>query len=188
MNEKRAAVLDELLDLLDSAAIAVFTFICVFSLFFINVTVEGESMENTLFDGDRLIARKFMFTPERGDIVIINSANMNEVIVKRVIGEPNDRVEIDYSENAVYVNGERLNEPYLHEAMTERTLFAPTFKDEQSGRYVYRVPFGKYFVMGDNRDRSTDGRVFGFVDTDEIIGRAFLRYSSKRAQVGLIGE
>lgn len=184
--DKKTAVLDEILDLLDSAAIAVFAFICLFSLFFINVTVEGESMENTLFNGDRLIARKFMFTPKRGDIVIINSANMREVIVKRVIGEPNDRVEIDYAENAVYVNGERLSEPYLHETMTERVSFAPSFKDQQSGRYVYRVPFGKYFVLGDNRDHSTDGRVFGFVDSDEIIGRAFLRYSSKRASAGLL--
>lgn len=183
--KKRAAVLDEILDLLDSAAIAVFAFICIFSLFFVNVTVVGESMENTLFGGDRLIARKFMFTPKRGDIVIINSENMGEVIVKRVIGEPNDHIEIDYSESAVYVNGERLSEPYLHETMTERDIFAPTFK-AQSSRYVYRVPFGKYFVMGDNRNHSTDGRVFGFVDTDEIIGRAFLRYSSEKASIGML--
>ena len=185
-NEKIALMLDEFLDLLEAAVVAFFAFICIFSLFFINVTVDGESMETTLYNGDRLIARKFMFEPERGDIAIIYSESMKEVIVKRVIGISNDRVEIDYSENAVYVNGERISEPYLHEPMVERDSFAPTFKDANTGRYVYRVPFGKYFVLGDNRNHSTDGRVFGFVSTDEIIGRAFLRYSSKKASLGLL--
>ena len=188
MSKKMSDALDEVLDLLDAAVIAVFAFICIFSLFFINVTVQGESMENTLFNGDRLIARKFMFDPVRGDVVIINSKNMNEVIVKRVIGEPNDRVEIDYLENAVYGNGERISEPYLHEAMIEKDSFAPSFKDAKSGRYIYRVPFGKYFVLGDNRNHSTDGRVFGFVTEDEIIGRAFLRYSSDKGDVGLLDK
>lgn len=186
--DKKAEKLDEVLDLLEAAVVAVFAFICIFSLFFINVTVDGESMETTLFNGDKLIARKFMFEPARGDIVIIYSENMKEVIVKRVIGEPNDRVEIDYSENAVYVNGERLSEPYLHEPMIEKDNFAPTFKDAKTGRYVYRVPFGKYFVLGDNRNHSTDGRIFGFVTEDEIIGRAFMRYSSEKGQVGLLNK
>jgi len=186
--DKKAAFLDEFLDLLEAAVVAVFAFICIFSLFFINVTVDGESMETTLYNGDRLIARKFMFEPERGDIVIIYSENMKEVIVKRVIGVSNDKVEIDYSENAVYVNGERISEPYLHEPMIERDSFAPTFKDANTGRYVYRVPFGKYFVLGDNRNHSTDGRVFGFVSADEIIGRAFMRYSSDKASVGLLNK
>lgn len=178
--------LDDILDILDTCAVAMFAFVCIFTFFFRNVTVVGESMEETLYNGDRVVARKFMYTPEQGDIVIVNSENMNEVIVKRIIGLPNDTVEIDYKEAAVYVNGQRLNEPYVREEMTEREVFAPSFKDNETGRYIYRVPFGKYFILGDNRNRSTDSRIFGFVTRDEILGRAFFRYSSDKGDKGFI--
>lgn len=178
--------LDDILDILDTVMVAVFAFVCVFTFFFRNVTVVGESMEQTLYNNDRLVARKFMYTPERGDIVIVHSQNMNEVIVKRIIGMPNDTVEIDYKENAVYINGERLNESYVNEAMTEREVFAPSFKDAETGKYIYRVPFGKYFILGDNRNHSTDSRIFGFVTRDEILGKTFFRYSSDKESIGSI--
>lgn len=178
--------IDDILDLTDTVVKAVFVFICLFTFVMNNVTVYGESMEQTLFNNDRLISLKFMYTPERSDIVIINSENMQEVIIKRIIGIPNDKVEIDYKENSVYVNGEKLSEPYLSETMTERSVFAEVFKDEKSGRYVYNVPFDKYLVLGDNREHSTDGRVFGFVTRDEILGKAVFRYYSEKGSFGFI--
>lgn len=183
---KSSGVLDAVLDYLNTGAVAVFAFICIFTFVLRNITVIGESMEQTLFNGDRVIAVRFMYTPERGDVVIVNSENMKEVIIKRIIGTSGDRVEIDYKENAVYVNGEKLSEPYVRETMTERDIFAPSFKDKASGRYVYRVPFGKYFVLGDNRNHSTDGRIFGFVTRDEVLGKVVFRYSSDKASVGKI--
>ena len=183
MKKKReSSILDELLDLADTAAIAVLVFICLFSFVLSNVNVYGESMENTLFGGDKLIVRKFMYTPERGDVVIINSENMQEVIVKRIIGEANDTVEIDYSSNSVTVNGEQLEESYVSETMQQRDVFSEAFR--QGDKYVYKVPFGKYLVLGDNRNHSTDGRVFGFVTRDEIVGKAVFRYYSLKGEIG----
>ena len=111
---------------------------------------------------------------------------MQEVIITRVIGIPHDKVEIDYKENSIYVNGEKLSEPYLTEPMTERSVFASVFKDAKTGRYVYNVPFDKYLVLGDNREHSTDGRVFGFVTRDEILGKAVFRYYSEKGDFGFI--
>ncbi len=183
---KASSVTDELLDIAESVVIAVFAFICIFTFLLNNVTVVGESMEKTLFNGDGLISLKFMYTPERGDIVVINSENMHEVIIKRIIGTPNDKVEIDYKESAVYVNGEKLSEPYVSGTMTERSAFADVFFEAASGRYVYNVPFGKYLVLGDNRDHSTDGRIFGFVTRDEILGKAVFRYRSEKGTFGAV--
>lgn len=177
---------DEALDLIETVVLAVFVFICVFTFVLNDVRVVGESMQQTLYNGDKLISLKFMYTPERGDVVIINSENMKEIIVKRIIGVPNDKVEIDYSEGSVYVNGEKLSEPYVNGTMTERSTFASVFSDPASGRYVYKVPFDKYLVLGDNRDHSTDGRVFGFVTRDEILGRAVFRYWSDEGSIGFI--
>ena len=183
---KASKLFDNIFDFFEPVIIAVFVFICVFTFVLNNVSVVGESMENTLFNGDRLISFKFMYTPKRGDVVIINSENMKEIIVKRIIGVANDVVEIDYKENAVYVNGERLEEPYVRETMNEREAFADVFYDEASKRYVYRVPFNKYLVLGDNRNHSTDGRIFGFVTRDEIIGKAVFRLYSKEGKLGTI--
>ncbi|MBR6101565.1 MAG: signal peptidase I [Ruminococcus sp.] len=169
---------DNALDMISTAMLAVFAFVCIFTFVLRNITVVGESMEQTLSDGDKLVALRFMYTPKRGDIVVVNSENMKEVIIKRIIGVSGDRIEIDYKENAVYVNGEKLSEPYVREPMTERDSFAPTFRDEKTGRYIYTVPFDKYFILGDNRNHSTDGRIFGFVTRDEILGRVVFRYSS----------
>lgn len=172
-----SSAFDELLDLADAAAVAVLAFVCLFTFVLSDVAVVGESMENTLFSGDRLVCRRFMYTPERGDVVTISSESMQEVIIKRIIGCPNDTVEIDYNENTVKVNGERLSEPYVRETMQQRDMFSGAFR-EGEGRYVYNVPFGKYLVLGDNRNYSTDSRRFGYVTRDEIVGKAVFRYYS----------
>ena len=186
MRSRAGAIADEALDILGTACTAVFVFIFLFTFVLKNVTVNGESMENTLYDGDRIVALSFLYEPKPGDIVFISSESMKEVIAKRVIAEAGDVLEIDYSANSVYRNGEKLDEPYVRETMTDRPEFAPDFKDGKSGRYVYRVPFGKYFVLGDNRNHSTDSRIFGFVTRDEIICKAYFRYSSDKGGFGTV--
>ena len=183
---RKSRILDDLLDLADAAAVAVLAFVCLFTFVLSDVTVVGESMESTLFSGDRLVCRRFFYTPERGDVVTVCSDSMQEVIIKRIIGEPNDTVEIDYRENTVSVNGERLDEPYVRETMTNRGAFAEAFREE-GDKYIYKVPFGKYLVLGDNRNHSTDGRVFGFITRDEIVGKAVFRYYSRTGK-GSIGS
>lgn len=186
MENRKDSFLDSFLELAETVVIAVFAFVCLFTFFVGDYVVVGESMENTLFNGDRLISLKFMYTPKRGDIVIVNSDKMNEVIVKRIIGEPNDIVEIDYVSDEVFLNGEKLEESYLHEKMSERNGFSGIYKDKAQGRYVYKVPFGKYLILGDNRNHSTDSRVFGFITRDEIIGKAVFRYYSKQGSFGAL--
>lgn len=186
MKERADRLIDTALDIAEPVVLSVFAVICLFTFVLRTIDVTGESMEQTLFSGDKLIAREFMYTPERGDIVIAAPEAMHEVIVKRIIGVSGDVVEIDYGESAVYVNGERLSESYVSGKMHRREELAEGSFNKDTGRYVYKVPFGKYFLLGDNRDHSTDSRMFGFVDRDEIIGRAVLRIRSEKGSLGRI--
>lgn len=127
--------------------------------------VEGHSMMPTLHDGEYLIVNKVSYVfdePERGDIVVLHVAvDQNRDYIKRVIGVPGDHVEV--RESTVYVNGAKLDEPYLN------------------GRAAYRsrswvVPEGHYFVMGDNRNSSNDSRALSFLPRADIVGKAWLIY------------
>ncbi|HUG47733.1 MAG TPA: signal peptidase I [Candidatus Limnocylindria bacterium] len=135
--------------------------------------VQQESMRRTLEEGQYVLVDKL--TPNfndysRGDIIVFappNSDGQNAVpFIKRVIGEPGDTVEI--RDGAVYVNGTRINEPYV--------FSGPTRTAEDEG--FWQVPEGSLFVMGDNRNNSTDSRSrsIGPVPRQNVIGRAFLRY------------
>lgn len=126
--------------------------------------VEGDSMEPTLEDGERLIFNKIVYIlgePERGDIVIIQQPNKN--YVKRVIALPGETVE--NRNNELYINGERYIETFLNEETRRRTGdFGPV-----------HVPEDSYFVMGDHRAISKDSRNgLGVIQRDEIIGRSEL--------------
>lgn len=151
---------------------------------FRSITVSGESMNNTLSDQDRIIATNLFYTPKRGDIVVIQSDRIEnralsytygysvygEPIIKRVIGLAGDTVRFDFEKGEVYLNGELLEEDYIA---------APTYAEWNmlSGR-DYVVPDGHVFVMGDNRNASTDSRAVqvGYVDTDLIMGKAVFRF------------
>jgi signal peptidase I len=129
--------------------------------------VDGRSMAPTFQDGDRIIVSRlnFMFEePTRGDIIVFNSMRASEpttMLIKRLIGLPGDTIKI--AENQVYVNGAPLDEPYINEPCQcgdlERTLGA-----------------NEYFVLGDNRNHSTDSRSFGVVTQDHIVGKVLFRY------------
>lgn len=127
--------------------------------------VEGYSMEPTLYGHQRLIIEKVSYRfhpPRRGDIVVIHVDGLGkEMLIKRVIGLPGERVEV--KDGKVFINGQVLDEPYLDKAM--RGQYPPTV-----------VPEGYIFVMGDNRNNSNDSRSFGPVSLDDIAGRAWLRY------------
>ena len=125
--------------------------------------IEGTSMEPTLVNGDIVLLIK---TEDfnRGDIC--GFSWNNKILIKRVIGVPGDWIEID-TDGTVYLNGEKLDEPYAAQiAFGECDLEFP-----------FQVPQEQYFVLGDMRESSIDSRntLIGCVETDQIIGKIFFR-------------
>jgi signal peptidase I len=139
------------------------------------VHVIGFSMVPTLNDNDYVLATKVdlrFTTPNRGDIVILKDPFDNsQDFVKRVIGLPGERLLI--RNGKVFINGRQLDEPYLpkNEPWTSQANW-PTDNAEPNGAVI---PSGRYFVMGDNRNHSSDSRVFGTIALNQIESRAWIR-------------
>lgn len=134
------------------------------------IGVDGHSMVPTLQDGDRLLVLNSMLYHDYqyGDIVILrkNGVFDNEPIVKRVIATEGQTVDIDFTTGSVYVDGKLLKEDYINEL---------TFLEEGT-EFPLTVPEGSIFVMGDNRNHSSDSRDsrLGTVDTRYVIGKAVI--------------
>lgn len=135
--------------------------------------VDGTSMVPTLSDNDNLIVDKISYRfrdPERFDIVVFPpfEYDSNTFYIKRIIGMPGETVQIDEQGN-IYINGERLEENYGKEIISA----------DKRGRAVEPVVVGEneYFVMGDNRNNSTDSREprIGNIHRNQLIGRAWMR-------------
>lgn len=175
--------------------------------FFIQAfTIPSESMEQTLLVGDYLLVDKFSYGSgvwnvvlpyrkiRRQDIVVFHyPVNPAQHFVKRVVGVPGDRVRL--INKRVYVNGAPLEEPYVQYITTTRDRYRDDFPRTDIPDYGVNakwwkempklvedhqliIPEGYYFVLGDNRDDSTDSRYWGFVPRENIIGRPLLIYWS----------
>lgn len=188
MHKKRrgSPALDALLEWLETIITSVLVFIAAITFLFSFTVVKGASMENTLYDGDRLFVTK-LYSLERNDIVIINSEALGEPIVKRVIALGGQQVVIDYSEGSVLVDGELMHEPFVkNDSLHETDRFNKAYLSASGKLYVYDVPEGCVFVMGDNRDASADSRSFGFVNDSEIVGKALFRFYSRKTGIGFL--
>ena len=133
------------------------------------IVVSGESMENTLYNGDLLFVWSLGYTPKQGDVVVLTQESYQEdSIVKRVIATEGQTVDIDYYSGRVYVDGVALKEDYIREQM-----LLPSYGE---GLNHVTVPEGCVFVMGDNRNHSADSRfpAIGIVDVRCIIGHGIL--------------
>jgi signal peptidase I len=159
-------------DLLEVVALALGLYV-VASLAVQAVHVVGSSMNPSLENNDLVIASRLDYRfhpPERGDIVIVKDPyDPSQNFIKRVIGLPGDHVLIRAGH--VYLNGARLNEPYIATDWRTTTNW-PALPDRPDGEVV---PPGSYFVLGDNRDHSSDSRLFGYIAEGQIEGKAIAR-------------
>ncbi|MBQ3276016.1 MAG: signal peptidase I [Oscillospiraceae bacterium] len=162
LKERRGETFDWIQSLVVSLLICVLLFTFVLRV----INVSGTSMLDTLHDGDRILISNLFYTPRQGDVVVLQKESFSsEPIVKRIIALEGQTVNIDFDEGVVYVDGVALDEPYVYEP-THRRI---DFEDEVV------VPEGCLFVLGDNRNGSTDSRDdrIGFVDSRLVMGRAF---------------
>ena len=181
-------------EIVETVLLALVIFLAV-RLVVLNFRVDGSSMIPNLHNGEMLLVNRnayfhfdenallnllpgenrhgkhvvYLFhPPRRGDIIVFNPpvSNPNKPYIKRVIGLAGDR--ITFHDGYVYVNGQKLNEPYIKGPITDCS--SPTQYCDLT------VPPGDVFVLGDNRENSSDSRYFGPVSIDSIIGKAWITY------------
>lgn len=152
------------------------------------VRVEGHSMDPTLHDKQRLITSKIS-NLERQDIITTKEPDdTNLYVVKRIIGLPGDHVVM--KDNVLTINGKEYAEPYLDEfkekfkkdKLADEYSYSTAFQEQAANATSFTtdfdvtVPKNQYFVLGDNRLISKDGRIFGFVNKSLIQGKVLLRF------------
>ncbi|MBD5143338.1 MAG: signal peptidase I [Oscillospiraceae bacterium] len=183
-NEKKKSLFNDIIEIIETMLITLFVVVLLISYLTRPVTVDGSSMVPTLQDQDRLVMLRLLYTPKQGDIVVVYNSNghvldsdgnvvnsgygLNENIIKRVIATEGQKIDIRVDEGLVYVDDVALDEPYVNEAVRS---------NDGAFSYPMTVPEGYVFVMGDNRNHSTDSRsVFvGLVAKEDILGKAYFR-------------
>lgn len=128
---------------------------------FFQVSVPTKSMYPTIIPGDRIIVTRIYNKEklQKGDIVVFYSKELNETLIKRLIGTPGDTIKVDENRD-VYVNGQKVDQPYV------------VYNGGKAGEY--KVPEGHYFFLGDNRANSLDARYWEntFISQEDIKGKA----------------
>ena len=179
----------KLREYLEAFAVALLIALCVRTFVIQAFKIPSGSMENTLLIGDHIFVNKFLYgyhipytngrvlqfaSPKRGDIIVfLFPEDPRKDFIKRVIGLPGETLEI--RNKVVLINGKPLHEDYTRFADGDAI---DGFMRGRDNLPPLKVPERKYFVMGDNRDRSYDSRFWGFVDEDVIVGKALFIYFS----------
>lgn len=171
-----------LLENFEMLAFAVFIALVIFTFGFRLCTVVGSSMYDTLEHNDKVIVSNIFYTPERNDIIVFHQtgAVFNEPLVKRVIATEGEWVDIDSSgiiriaNNREMNNAITLNESYV--SYIDPNYYSSYYN---SMEFPVQVPEGHIFVLGDNRNHSSDSRsaAVGFVDTRRVLGKVLFRIS-----------
>ncbi|MCU7556404.1 signal peptidase I [Macrococcus capreoli] len=170
----------EILEWLIAIVVALALIFVVNQFLFVTYTVKGSSMDPTLKDGEKVIVNKIGYTLgdiHKGDIIVFHADKQYDY-VKRVIGRAGDTVE--YKEDDLFVNGKKVEEPYLEENKIAKTniLLTENFsvKDLVNTKGKDTIPKGKLLVLGDNREMSKDSRFFGLINEKDVVGEVTLRY------------
>lgn len=169
-------------DALEVVAVAVAIVLVIFTFVGRLSTVEGSSMYDTLENGERLIISNFFYTPKTGDIIVFQQSGMyfDKPLVKRVIATGGQTVKIDFDSWVVWVDGEVLNEIYVtyeYDKKMKRDNYSEIYADIMNEKGEITIPEGYIFVMGDNRNHSSDSRFsgVGLVRVEDVMGRAIFR-------------
>lgn len=190
MENKKNRIISGVFDLTETLLSALFVTLLVFTFVIRIVTINGDSMRNTLYDSDKVLVSMLYFKPKCGDIAVIRTGSRvtvgedgeyhrsdgtNEILVKRIIACEGQTVDIDFVTGTITVDGERLFESYVKLGLTHTDGGAFT------GKYPVTVPENCVFVMGDHRSISKDSRSeeIAFVPEDCIVGKVVKRVSSK---------
>lgn len=166
--EEKGSVKLDLYFWMQALVMALVSLILVFTLVGRVIGVVGSSMVPTLHQSDLLLLQSIGYTPKQGDVVVLRKPSfMTEPIVKRVIAVGGQHVTVDYDAGTVTVDGQALGEPYINELMVDTMNPYMTVLD-------VTVPEGSIYVMGDNRNHSSDSRDqrLGTVDERYVLGRA----------------
>lgn len=152
-----------IIDIIETVVIALLLFLVINGIS-ARIRVDGRSMEPTLNSGQFVLVNKLAYrfgSPQYGDIIVFHyPRNPDQEYIKRVIGLPGDLVEIKAGK--ISVNGQLIEEPYI--------LNEPSYQDR------VRVPVNALFVLGDNRNNSSDSHTWGAVPVESVVGKAFLIY------------
>jgi len=172
-SEKKQGFAASMYDIVEMFVLAAVFVILLLTLFFRLCRVDGPSMNKTLYDGENLVVSDLFYTPKAGDIIVFHQTNgvrntassldrFNEPIVKRVIATGGQYVKLDYAAKRVYVSED--------ETFEESDLVDESYAYFSGGSWrqtstvtEYYVPEGYLFVMGDNRPRSSDSRIWGML-------------------------
>ena len=170
-DKEKVRFIDWLFDLVELVIFSLATVLIVTTFIFRHTIVDGPSMQQTLYDGEHLIISNLFYSPDYKDIIVCEdySTSLKKPIIKRVIALPGDHIEI-LRDGTVLVNDKEIEEKYAY--------ISGGYYEYDHPRVDLTVPEGEVFVMGDNRNDSTDSRysTVGTIKIDSILGRVILRF------------